>query len=135
MRSSGLLEMNRRVSVAPMMDWTGEGSKRFRYKNLQAAEMPRSLYVAATASFARGSKRPERRKKHEEISHGPWPQSGCGLEGERRYRPIAVSRVGQWSRACGTVWSSIRNARSYRPDIASLFDDAQRRETSYTRLL
>ena len=54
--SSGLLEINRWISVAPMMDWIGEGRKRLRYKNLQAAEMPRSLYVAATASFARGSK-------------------------------------------------------------------------------
>lgn len=40
------------------MDWIGAGRKRFRFKNLQAAEMPRSLYVAATASFARGSKLP-----------------------------------------------------------------------------
>lgn len=56
MMSSGLLEINRWISVAPMMDWIGEGRKRLRYKNLQAAEMPRSLYVAATASFARGSK-------------------------------------------------------------------------------
>ena len=45
------MELNRKSSVAPMMDWTGEVRNLMRIRRLGAAEMRRSLYVAAARRY------------------------------------------------------------------------------------
>ena len=57
MRSSSLLEICRKVSVAPMMDWTDGVKKWRRVKHLARLKKSRSLYVTSTQSASDARRR------------------------------------------------------------------------------
>ena len=44
-------KIDRRISVAPMMDWTDGETSEFKFKDLALGKNDRSLYVAAKAAF------------------------------------------------------------------------------------